>query len=98
MIQLTREQAIKIAESGVWKQWDDEKIVRIQLFQSRLCVPFERFHDALNAVLGRGVWTHELAESNIQNIIDEYHKLRSAPAMREIINLIPEHKRRVVVL
>jgi hypothetical protein len=32
MRQLTKEEAIKFSESGIWKEWSDEQIVRFQLF------------------------------------------------------------------
>lgn len=33
MKQLTTQQAIEFAKSGIWKEWDNEHIVRFQLFQ-----------------------------------------------------------------
>ena len=36
MHQLTQEEAIKLAESEVWKEWSDEQIVMVQLYQRRL--------------------------------------------------------------
>ena len=40
--QYTEEQAIKIADSGIWKDWTDQQIVDFQLFQRRLCMPFKK--------------------------------------------------------
>ena len=50
MEQLTKEQAIAFAESGEWKSWTDEQIVRFQLFQDKLCMDFGRFHEAMEIV------------------------------------------------
>jgi hypothetical protein len=38
--QFTREQAIAMYESGVWKNWTAEQVVRFQMFQERLCMEF----------------------------------------------------------
>jgi len=59
MKQLTTEQAIKFAKSKVYKKWTNEQIVRFQLFQKKLCMDFSRFHEALETVLDRPVFTHE---------------------------------------
>jgi hypothetical protein len=90
MKQLTEKQAIKFANSGVWKNWTPEQIVEFQLFQELLCMPFGDFHEAVEIVLKRPVWTHEFASKGIEK---EYLKLKPAPSFDEIINLIPENKR-----
>lgn len=91
MQQFTKEQAIAFAKSGEWKDWTDEEIVRFQLYQKKLCMDFHRFHVALGHVLGRSVYTHEMA--NWDAIVDEYEGERTAPTFEEIINMIPEEKR-----
>lgn len=94
--QLTQEQAIELYNSGVYKDWTHEQIVRFQLFQNLLCVPFAKFHEAIESVLGRSVWTHEFA--NKESIIKEYLGVKDPPTMEEIINMIPEEKRLLVGL
>ena len=96
MEQLTKEQAIKIAESKVWENWTHEQIVRFQLFQNRLCMPFDKFHEAVEKVLGRPVYTHEFAFPD--SMIQEYLGTKPAPTLDEIINLIPEEKRLIIKL
>lgn len=93
MKQFTKEQAIAFAESGVWKEWSNEQIVRFQLFQDRLCIDFSRFHEAVEKVLDRPVFTHEFGSVGIMGIKEEYLGVKSAPTLDEIINLIPEEKR-----
>jgi len=88
--QLTENEAIAVSESGIWKEWTNEQIVRLQLFQRKLCMPFDRFHEAIEDVLGRPVYTHEFAFGG--NIEAEYLGTRSAPTMQEIIDLIPKEK------
>ena len=94
MEQLTKEQAIAIYEGGEWKDWSDEEIVKFQLFQDCLAVPFDRFHQAIEKVLNRPVWTHEFAFRD--NLIAEYKKERPAPTFEDILNLIPKEKLIVV--
>ena len=96
MKQLTEEQAIAFAESGLWETWSDEQIVRFQLYQRKVCLDFSRFMTALNSVLGRSVFTHELAGSNLDNLKREYLGDKQPPTFEEIIELIPKEKRIVI--
>ena len=96
MKQLTKEQAIELAESLGWLTWTPGQIVRFQLFQDRLCMPFGIFTEAIEEVLGRPVYTHEFAD--IESIRNEYLTLKSAPTLEEIIELIPEEKRLIIKL
>lgn len=96
MEQKTKEQAIAFAQSGVWKEMSHKEIVRLQLFQDLMCVPFGRYHEALTSVLGRSVFTHELSSSNYESMVKEYLGMKDAPTLNEIINLIPEDKRLII--
>lgn len=58
--QLTKEEAIEIYKSEVWKNWDDEAIASFQLAQQLLAVPFDIFHKAVEKVLNRPVSMEEL--------------------------------------
>lgn len=91
MKQITKQQALAIYYSGVWKSWSDDEIVRFQLYQKRLAVEFRRFHEAVEAVLGRPVWTHEFADWKCLQA--KYEGERDAPTMDEIIDMIPVEKR-----
>lgn len=93
--QITKEQAIAIYDSEIWKNWTDDEIVRFQLFQERLAIPFDRFQMAVESVLGRSVWTHEFA--HVDHIKDEYLGKREAPTFQEIVELIPKEKRMILV-
>jgi len=90
MRQFTKEEAIAIYDSNIWKEWTDEEIVKVQLFQDKLCMDFSRFHEAIEKILDRSVWTHEFADQN--RLIEEYLGLRQKPTMEDIINLIPSDK------
>lgn len=87
---LSREAAIALCESGETDKWDDEKIVRFQLYEDRVCMDFERYHRAVEAVLGRPVWTHEFAEPDLLRA--EYEGKRGKPTMDEILAMVPPEK------
>lgn len=95
MPEITREVAVEIAKSGMWKDWTDDEVVRFQLYQDRLCMDFSRFQEATEKVLGRPVWTHEFA--NPENLRAEYEKKKPAPSFDEILAMIPADKLVVVV-
>jgi hypothetical protein len=95
MKQLTEKEAIEFAKSKIWETWTDEQIVRFQLFQKKLCMDFGRFHQAIESVLGRSVFTHEFG-LNYDGIVQEYLGTKEPPTFEEIINLIPEEKRIII--
>ena len=86
MRQLTSEEAIEVAESGVWKKWTDDEIVRFQLYQDCLCMNFSRYHEAIEHVLGRGVWTHEFIHPELLQA--EYEGKRTPPTVEEIFGML----------
>ena len=92
MRQLTEKEAIALAETGVWRNWSDEDIVQFQLYQERLCMDFSRFHQAVEAVFGRPVYTHEFATPNWEAMQQEYEGKRPAPTFEEIVALLPQDK------
>jgi len=83
--QLTREQAISIGESGIWKSWTDEQIVRLQLFQENIAIPFPQYHAALSRVLGRPILTHEFSSAGTPRLQREYLKMEPTRAPGEIL-------------
>ena len=94
--QFSEEYAKELYESKVWETWNAEQIVRVQLFQNRLCVPFEIFHKATEEVLGRPVWTHEFAF--VERLKREYLGVCKPPTFEEIIDLLPVGKIDVVCI
>ena len=93
---LTREQAIALAETGWWKDKDPDFIVRFQLFEAKMCMDFGDFHEATENALGRPVWTHEFADAGL--LQQEFLGERPAPTFQEILEQIPEAKRIVVAI
>ena len=95
MKQLTKEQAIKFGKSRIYDKWTYEQIVRFQLFQEKMCMPFSIFHEAIEKVLDRPVYTHEFG-MNYEGIVLEYLGEKEAPTLDEIIELIPKEKRLII--
>jgi hypothetical protein len=94
--QVTREEALEIDKRGDWKNWTDEQIVAFQLWQDRLCMDFGRFHEAVEKILGRSVWTHEFADPDKLRL--ECMKVRKAPSLTEIFNMLPKDKTIIAIV
>lgn len=92
--QLTKDQAIAFAESGVWKEWTPDQVVSFQLFQELLCIDFGHYHGCVEKVLNRPVFTHEFADQ--LSLQKEYLGEKEAPSLGDIINLIPADKRIII--
>jgi len=94
--QVTKDEAIEIAESGIWNEWSDEVLFCFGMFQQRLSFDFSKFHEATEKVLGRPVWTHEFAYRDL--LIAQWLKKKPQASFSDVINLIPEEKRICVEL
>ena len=95
-LELTQEQAIELFDSGFWETMTLEERARFQLYETRLCMPFDIFHEAIEKTLGRPVWTHEFAYAD--SLRKEMEGDKPAPSMQEIIELIPEEKRIILAI
>jgi len=91
MDQLSSKKAIELCESKIWEDWTSEEIVKFQLWQEKLCVPFNVFHKAIEESLGRPVFTHEFG-LNLDGIKAEFLHERPEPTFDEIMSLIPKEK------
>lgn len=91
---MTKDQAKALYDSGFWKELSARERVEFQLFEERLCMPFDIIQEAVEATLGRSVWTHEFAHPD--NLRKEFLGDRPAPTFQDIVNLIPESKRILV--
>lgn len=94
---MDKKQALKLYESEFWKDLSDEQIAKFQLFEDKLCMPFGVFHQAIEKVLKRPVYTHEFA-LNRKGLMKELMHDAPPPTLEEIINLIPEEKRIIIQL
>jgi hypothetical protein len=86
LTQLTREQAITCAQKEYWKDWNFQTRALFQIYQDRLCMPFEVFHKAVEETLERPVFTHEFG-LNLDGLKAELLGLADAPTLEQIIAL-----------
>ena len=94
---MTQEQALELYNTNWWVGKSAHDIVSFQLFEERLCMPFDRFHEAVEKALNRPVFTREFG-LNADGLKKEFLKERKAPTLEEIVKMIPESKRILVVV
>lgn len=92
---ITREQALIKWNTEWWLTATPEEIVKFQLFTDRLCMPFDKFHEAVEKCLDRPVWTHEFGR-DVDGLRKEFLGERLPPTMREIAYLLTKPKTIVV--
>lgn len=95
-VSIGKEAAIALASSGYWNDKSAREIAGFQLFTQELSMDFGTFHKAVEESLGRPVWTHEFG-LNYDGIVSEFLGDSPAPSFIDIMNLIPEDKRILVV-
>jgi hypothetical protein len=88
---MTREQATALSKTGWWENADAKTIAAFQLKEKLLCMPFDKFHAAVEEALGRTVWAHEFG-MNWNGLQEELQGLREPPTFAEIVGLIPADK------
>lgn len=88
--QIKYDDAVAIHDSGIWKEWTSEQVVKFQLFQDLLCMPFDHFHKCIQEVLDRPVFTHEFMFRD--ELIKEFIGEKEPPTFEEILSLIPKDK------
>lgn len=94
--QLTKQQAIYLADSEAWRDMSERAIAEFQMIQEKLCMPFEVFHKALESTLGRPVFTHELGLNRV-GIMAELFNGADPPSLADVLAMIPESKRLIVI-
>lgn len=95
--EISKERAIALYESKFWLTMSPRERAEFQMFTTRLCMPFDVFHEAVEKTLGRPVFTHEFG-LNRDGLMAELRGEKPAPSFEEIVNLIPEEKRLIVVV
>lgn len=86
---LTREQAVELYETNWWEVTGMAKAAWLQLNQKLLCMPFDKFHESVEFLLGRPVFRHEFAES--ENLINEVLTGKT-PTFQEVLEMLPANK------
>jgi len=89
---MTKTEAAALASTRWWEHASADEIARFQMNEPLLCCPFGVFHEAVEKVLGRPVFTHEFG-LNYEGMKAELNGTQRPPTMEEIIALIPADKR-----
>lgn len=93
--QLNKQQALDFYNSKVWEDMTNEQLVKFQLFQELLCIPFSLFHEAVEKVLERPVFNTEFA--NPDKLRAEYLGESPAPTLDEILGQLPKEKLLLII-
>lgn len=93
---MTKEQALALAATEWWNHATDREIAEFQLVEPLLCMPFGRFHEAIEKTLGRPVFTHEFGSRGHEQLRAELFNGAEPPTLDAILNLIPAEKRIVI--
>lgn len=80
---ISESEARQLDRLGWYKDKSPDEITAFQLFEARLCMPFNQFHAAVEGALGRPVWTHEFADPTQlqEEFRDKLRPENAAPTM-----------------
>jgi hypothetical protein len=92
---ISKEEAVELFDSKFWNKMSLEERAKFQLFTNRLCMPFDIFQEAMESTLKCPIFTHEFAHAD--NLRKRFLGKMPNPTLQEIINLIPEGKRILVM-
>lgn len=76
----------------------DERGAELMWWGTILTIPFDDLHQRIQELVGRSVWTHELAGQAAFDRLVEEARTREHPTPQEIFDQIPPEKRIVVRL
>lgn len=68
-----KNEAVRLFESKWWENFNSRQIAVFQLFTRELCCEFGAFHGAVEAALGRPVWTHQLGSGGAEKLRRDLH-------------------------
>ena len=86
--------AIRIAKTRWWTHIPLADAARIQLREPLLIMDFSAFHEGVEKLLGRPVWTHEFVDP--EGLLREAGGITPTRTLQDVLDLIPEEKRIVV--
>lgn len=92
---MTKEEAIKLAESKFWEKLSLEERAEFQLQEERMCMPFSILHEAVEKSMGRPVFTHEFMDP--KSLLEELRGNRPPRTMDDILALIPAEKTVIII-
>lgn len=62
---MERSEAVALYEAKHWEEMTVRERGLFQLYEKRLTMPFSKFHEGVEELLGRPVWTHEFASADL---------------------------------
>ena len=68
---MTKEQAQKLFDSGFWKNLSFEVIALFQIFEDKLCMPFDVFREAVEKTVGHEVQTFQFSSLGMEKLRDK---------------------------
>ena len=91
---MDREEAIEVANTHWWINKTPKEIVEFQLYEDKLCMPYNLYQQAIIKVLGRSVFTHEFARpENLQREFEKKSPKQTPKGIVEALNeLIPKER------
>jgi hypothetical protein len=90
-----RDAAIALYESNWWADKEPREIAEFQMHHAELCMPFDKFHEAMEKTLERPIFTHEFG-LDFDGLLAELMGDRAAPSFADVLALIPAEKLVVV--
>lgn len=72
-VSIGKTKAIELGKLEWWKDKSPLEIVKVQLFTEELCCDFGIYHDAMEKVLGRAIFSHEFIDP--EKLIKEFEEL-----------------------
>ena len=93
---MTKQEALTKWETEWWEVAMANEIVAFQLYEDRLCLPFDKFHEAVEEVLGRPVFTHEFADQ--KRLCEEHQGVRDKGTPEELMSTLVDIGKPVVVV
>ena len=94
---MKKDEAIKLYKTEFWKDMSFRDRAVFQMTEKSLCMPFGVFHEAVEKTIGRPVFTHEFG-LNWDGLMKEILGEAPHPAITDIMDLIPEDKRIVIII
>lgn len=98
MKQMTKKEATNFFDNKGWMLLNERKRAELQINQDLLCMPFDIFHSAIEKTIGRSIFTHEFGSKGHVGLKKELFEGKAPPTFQEIMELIPEDKRVLVVI
>jgi len=96
MKEMTREEAVRFGEDGIWKKLSPAERAWMQLYQPCICMPLDVIYEAMQAFFGRPVYSHEMwldAMASLRREATEHRRV----SFSEVLEKIPPEKRIVML-